>query len=82
MTIKAVTDSINASTSRSLQSFVALFNAVEALAPDSVRDSQEQRAFIASTVIFKLTGDGWAGRLPFSYGEAYLAVGIPKEFLR
>ena len=81
MTIKSVTDSIRESTPRTLEQFVSLFKQVEAIASDSVRNSQEQRAIIASTIIFCLTRDGWAGRLPFSYGEAYLAVGIPKEFL-
>jgi hypothetical protein len=81
MTVKSITDSINASTDRTLQEFISLFKQVEASASDSVRNSQQQRAIVADTIIFKLSGDGWAGKLPFSYGEAYLAVGIPKEFL-
>ena len=81
MAIKSVTDSIRESTPRTLEQFVSLFKQVEAIASDSVRNSQEQRAIIASTIIFCLTRDGWAGRLPFSYGEAYLAVDSERVFV-
>jgi hypothetical protein len=81
MDLKSILESISDSTPRTLQVFARLFELVESVAPDGVRSSQQQRAIVADTIIFKLSGDGWAGRLPFSYGEAYLAVGIPKEFL-
>ena len=81
MDLKSILESISSPTPRTLQEFISLFRQAEKAAPDSVRGSQQQRAIVADTIIFKLSGDGWAGRLPFSYGEAYLAVGIPKEFL-
>ena len=46
--------------------------------------SMTQKAIDADTLIYYLSNelmDRKEGKLPYSYGEAYLAVGIPKEFL-
>jgi hypothetical protein len=73
---------ISAETERSLKSFIELFGQFMSDQPEKIKTSQEQRSIIADTIILWLEEGGFTGNLPFSYGEAYLSVGIPKEFLR
>jgi hypothetical protein len=73
---------IDFDTPRTLQHFVSLFNEVVNQLPEGVREAQLQRMYAADLIFFMLEGDGFAGKLPFSRGEAYLKVGIPKEFLK
>lgn len=81
MSLSSTLNSVTPDTSRGLVSLISLFSDVIAGMPEHVVGSQEQRSIICDTLIFKLTDHGWAGNLPFTYGEAYLALSIPKEFL-
>ena len=47
--------------------------------------SMAQKAIDADTLRFFIQGEMYSrnmGELPYSYGEMYLKVGIPKEFLK
>ncbi|MGL4378600.1 MAG: hypothetical protein ACRCT1_19330 [Microcoleaceae cyanobacterium] len=47
-------------------------------------DPMFQKSLIIDTLIFKMAYKNLKGNesLPFTYGQAYLKAGIPKEFLR
>ena len=65
-----------------LKSFVELFDRYMSNQPDRIAHSQQQKSIIADTLIFYLSNNLKGNdQLPFSYGTAYLAVGIPKEFI-
>lgn len=68
---------------KTLQTFVEVFDEIMADSPASITDSQLQKSIIADSIVWHLS-DGLKNndRLPFGYGDAYLAVGIPKEFLK
>lgn len=72
---------INATTPRTLEEFTSLFDAAVEQLPERARSAQLQHMYIADLIFFALKGDGFASGLPFTRGEAYQAVGIPKEFL-
>ena len=74
--------SINSTTPRNLDTFASLFEEVVNQLPEGVREAQLQRMYAADLIFYMLEGDGFAGKLPFSRGDAYLKVGIPKEFLK
>jgi hypothetical protein len=73
---------INSTTPRNLDTFASLFEEVVNQLPEGVREAQLQRMYAADLIFYMLEGDGFAGNLPFSRGDAYLKVGIPKEFLK
>lgn len=68
-------------TPRTLEMLESLFSQVVKELPDAGANLQKQRSIVCDTLIFYLTDHGWAGKLPFTYGEAYLALDIPREFL-
>lgn len=73
---------ISAATERSLKSFREIFEKFMENCSASIQESGVQKSFVADVIIWHLQGDGFHGKLPFTYGDAYLAVGIPKEFLK
>jgi hypothetical protein len=81
MTISKQIVGISGNTPRTLSTFKDIFWQFIKSCSESVQNSALQKSMIADTIIWYLEDDGYAGKLPFTYGEAYLSVGIPKEFL-
>lgn len=78
--IPVIDSQVNSDSPRNIQFLIELVSPYkESLI--SMPQGMKKFSMLVDTAIWYLQGDGWAGKLPFSYGEAYRALGIPKEFL-
>ena len=73
---------VDSATPRTLERFVSIFEELVSQLPEGMKEAQLQKMYCADLAFFMLEGDGFAGKLPFTRGDAYIEVGIPKEFLR
>ncbi len=81
MTIAQLKEAITPETPRDLETLQALCLKAFPLIKNSVK-SELQKSIIIDTVIWFLGDHGWYGKLPFTYGEAYLKLGVSKDFLK